>query len=927
MFTEDGNRRKPPLLSVRPNDDPSSVVAVARRRHMIAAATGVDLARLLLDLLIVIVAARVGGELAERVRIPAVLGEIVAGVLIGPSVLGAVELTGERGVAVAFIAEIGVLLLLVQVGMEMDLGELGRVGTASLRVAVIGVVLPMGGGMAAGIAMGESTTTALFLGAALTATSVGITARVFGDLRALATTEARVVVGAAVADDVLGLVILTVVVKVVTGGKIGVGTVAGTLGLAVLFLAVTGPIALFAVPRVLSVIQRRASSPATVVVAAIVVTLLFAELADAAKLAFIIGAFMAGLGLGRSEHHERIGSDLGALGNLFIPVFFAQIGINADLSAMVEPKVLGLAAVLTVVGVAGKLAAGWGAYGTRADKLLVGFGMIPRGEVGLIFASIGLADGVLDRDLYGAVLVVVLVTTMITPPLLRRRLGRGASQATVDPAVVEEPAQGWVHVDGGVVRFTVDPPVSATVTVALATAALLGRAGPSADVLDWFGRHRGAELSWSRHDTPALIALLRDHRPATWRFLEVTGVLERALPEVAGAVHHRRADMHDLDPVGSLRFPVVEAVQGPAGEGRNASDELLVAAFAADVCRSGEDPRTCAMDLVRRLDGVDAAQTVADLVADAQMLREGARRPESLEQAEVLQLAMHLREVGRATRSFALGRAVGDLPGWQRSALREREQLVIDALAHPELTGSDATDVAAARLQAAQRIADSPDASARLAHAPVAYLLAHEPAELARQARLVEPFARDGAVRVAVSPDPEPDHWLIDVACADSDGLLARLAGCLTDHGLDVRRAGVATWPDGAVLDTFTVMSQQRPRPRELAEAMSAMGRRQVAIPPISDLRVEFDNGRLPWHTSCTVTGPDRRHALTAIATALAEARVVVQSASIHSGSGEIDDRFAVTDRFGRKLDDAAMARVRRLLAGERPRSRIGLRL
>ena len=200
----------------------------------------VDLARLLLDLLIVIAAAKLAAEGAERVGVPAVLGEIVAGILVGPSVLGLVELGGERGVSLGVLAEIGVLLLLVQVGMEMDLAELGRVGRASMLVAVIGVAVPFVAGAGAGVGLGFDTETAIFLGAALTATSVGITARVFGDLRALATIEARIVLGAAVADDVLGLIILTVVVKVVTGDSVTVGVVASTVGLALGFLVLSG---------------------------------------------------------------------------------------------------------------------------------------------------------------------------------------------------------------------------------------------------------------------------------------------------------------------------------------------------------------------------------------------------------------------------------------------------------------------------------------------------------------------------------------------------------------------------------------------------------------------------------------------------------------------------------------------------------------
>ena len=288
---------------------------------------------------------------------PAVLGEILAGVLIGPSVLGLIELTGARGVSLGMLAEIGVLLLLLQVGMEMDLAELGKVGTASLLVAVIGVVVPFATGAGGRRWLfGQSTNTAIFIGAALTATSVGITARVFGDLRALATTEARIVLGAAVADDVLGLVILTVVVKVVTGGSVGRRHRR-------LHARPRGPVpaghrassGIFGVPRLLDAVHRQAVSPATVTVAALAITIAFAELADAAKLAFIIGAFMAGLGLGRSRQHDRIARDLGAVGNIFIPVFFAQIGINADLEAMSKPSVLGLAAVLSVVAVIGKL--------------------------------------------------------------------------------------------------------------------------------------------------------------------------------------------------------------------------------------------------------------------------------------------------------------------------------------------------------------------------------------------------------------------------------------------------------------------------------------------------------------------------------------------------------------------------------------------
>ena len=386
----------------------------------------VDLARLLLDLLIVIAAAKLAAEGAERIGVPAVLGEIVAGILVGPSVLGLVELPGERGVSLGMLAELGVLLLLVQVGMEMDLAELGRVGRASMLVAIVGVAVPFVAGAGAGVGLGFDTETAVFLGAALTATSVGITARVFGDLRALATTEARIVLGAAVADDVLGLIILTVVVKVVTGDSVTVGVVASTVLIALAFLIGSGVVGVLVVPRLLRAIDRGSRSGATLTAAALVIVLGLAVVADVAQLAFIIGAFMAGLAIGRSEQQERIAADLGSLGGVLIPVFFVLIGVNADLGAMFRPSVLVDAAVLLAIAIAGKIVSAYGASGMRVDRLLVGLGMIPRGEVGLIFASIGLAQGVLDDELYGALLLVVLVTTVVTPPLLRWRIGATA---------------------------------------------------------------------------------------------------------------------------------------------------------------------------------------------------------------------------------------------------------------------------------------------------------------------------------------------------------------------------------------------------------------------------------------------------------------------------------------------------------------------
>lgn len=408
-----------------------------------SASEGYDLALILGNLLIIIIVARLAAELAELIKIPAVLGEIVAGIIIGPSALGLIDPIKNLDVAnmVLLLGEIGVILLLFQVGLEMDLGEMAKVGKPALLVALIGVLVPFAAGFGVASAFGESGKISLFIGAALTATSVGITARVLGDLRALALRESRIVLGAAVADDVLGLIILTVVVKVVTEGSISVGVVLETIGLAVGFLVITGLLAIYVIPKTFTRIDRVAKSSTTIVAISFALMLAFSLLANQAKLAFIIGAFMAGLAVGRSQQHERIAEGLNPLGHIFIPVFFASIGINADLDAMFQPSVLALATVLTVVAIIGKLVAGFGIGRSPGDKLLIGIGMIPRGEVGLIFASIGLSKGILDNELYGALLLMVLVTTLITPPLLRFKLAKRQESKN------RVPLEPWTSVD------------------------------------------------------------------------------------------------------------------------------------------------------------------------------------------------------------------------------------------------------------------------------------------------------------------------------------------------------------------------------------------------------------------------------------------------------------------------------------------------
>ena len=886
------------------------------------ASTAADFGPLLFSLVAILVAAKAAGELAERIGVPSVLGEILAGIAIGPSALGLVDMHDAlTGSAVTVLAELGVLLLLLQVGMEMDLAELGKVGASSMTVAVIGVAAPFGGGTIAAIALGQETKTAIFVGAALTATSVGITARVFGDLKALSTTESRVVLGAAVADDVLGLVILTVVVKIVTDGTVGVGTVASTLGLAVGFLAISGVVGILGVPRVLDGVHRFGRSAATVSVAAFAVLFLFAAFANTAKLAPIIGAFMAGLALGKSGHHERIHHDTTAIGNLLMPIFFAQIGINTELGVMGDPKVIGVALVLLVIAVIGKLISCFGLLGLRADRLLVGIGMVPRGEVGLIFASIGLANGVLDDELYASLLIVMLATTLITPPALRWRINSTApSGAAADPnAGTIEPATGWLRVADGDIELSEPAPVSLTVPIAFRAADLARTARPGSSLLDWIAAHRTAPLEWQPADTEQLLALLREPNPRSFRFLEVSGVLERALPEVAHALERRRHDSSELDPSHLLRFPTTERLVASLDpEHRDDSvaratehvldtDVLLVASLVHDVCPLDDD---AARSLLSRLVDEPTAELVLALGRDAEMLTAAAGDPDTFDPQLLRQIAHHLGDSGTVGGAYLLAIATGELDGWRRSALEEVLPKLLDLVRYQRGSGSELEPLVARRRQQAKALSDDQAVRDRIDAATDAYVLANDPDEIARHAQLVEPLPRKGTMRVSVRPLGEPLQWQVEVACRDDLGALARLTSSLTDHGLDILQASVATWPDGAALDVFVVSGAMRPNARDLALAFEGGSKSVVEPADLVDVATVFDNAAHPWHTMLSVSCNDAPGALQSIASAFASCGVVVVDARISSVDGRVNDRFALTDRHGRKLDASTISRL-----------------
>jgi len=402
-------------------------------------------ADLLLALIALLAAAKLGGALTERLGQPAVLGELLAGVL-----LGALPLVGIGGLdwvvhdrVVESLAELGVVLLLFEVGLATRLADLMQVGLSAFLVALIGVIVPMvlGYGVGLWLLPGRHHYVPLFLGATLCATSVGITARVLKDMGKVQTPEGQIILGAAVIDDVMGLVVLAVMVGLAGGvagaqGSGGHGTLVTLLlvsAKAVGFLV--GALALgraFA-PRLFR-LSARLRVHGVVFTLALVICFGLAWLAHLVGLAPIVGAFAAGLMLEGVPFDRLIPSGdrledlLLPLSTVLVPIFFVRMGLQVNLPGLAGAS-LGLALALTAVAILGKQACALAVVTQGADRLTVGLGMIPRGEVGLIFASMGLnlkVDGapVLGASEFAAVVAMVMLTTVFTPPLLRWRVGR-----------------------------------------------------------------------------------------------------------------------------------------------------------------------------------------------------------------------------------------------------------------------------------------------------------------------------------------------------------------------------------------------------------------------------------------------------------------------------------------------------------------------
>lgn len=389
-----------------------------------------------LILISILLAAKIFGEAAERIGQPAVLGELVAGLILGGSVLGIVPTTGAGGEIIHLLAEVGVAILLFEIGLETDLKEMFRVGASSASVAIVGVALPFALGFAywyfadpvigAHIDGVSLTMIAVFVGATLTATSVGITARVLTDLRLMHRPESRIIIGAAVIDDVLGLVILAVVSGLASGDALSMFGIARTFAIAVGFLIVAVIVGNLFAPRLFTLVDRMRVR-GVLLVSAFAFALLFAALAHKAGSAMIIGSFAAGIVLSSTNQFDLIVERIEPVADIFTPIFFVSVGaaVNVQLfipgSAAFNAQVIVVGAILVAVAFVGKLLAGfvvgWG--GQKLNRTAIGVGMVPRGEVGLIFADIGRRAGLLTDETFSAILIMVIVTTFIAPPLLK----------------------------------------------------------------------------------------------------------------------------------------------------------------------------------------------------------------------------------------------------------------------------------------------------------------------------------------------------------------------------------------------------------------------------------------------------------------------------------------------------------------------------
>jgi Kef-type K+ transport system membrane component KefB len=413
------------------------------------------LSGVILSLVVIYVASKLGAELSNRLGFPPVLGELVGGVIVGISVFHLIvfpegdsdgthslimqflqltnglsaesinptfEATSE---VISVLSELGVIVLLFEIGLESNLSELLKVGPQALVVATVGVALPFMAGTMGAIALFQvPVIPAIFVGAALTATSIGITSKVLSELGQLSSKEGQIILGAAIADDILGIVILAVVASLAKKGEVEISSIVYLVVSAVVFTLAAILFAKYFNAAFLA-IANLFLTRGGLIMAAVVFALMMAYIGSAIHLEAILGAFAAGLVLEETDQREHLEELIKPIADVTVPIFFVTVGAKTNLAVLnpfVEANREGLviAIFLITVAILGKVATGLAVFGKeKMNRLAIGVGMIPRGEVGLVFAGVGAASGILSDALNAAIVMMVIITTFIAPPLLR----------------------------------------------------------------------------------------------------------------------------------------------------------------------------------------------------------------------------------------------------------------------------------------------------------------------------------------------------------------------------------------------------------------------------------------------------------------------------------------------------------------------------
>lgn len=430
------------------------------------------LAGVLLSLIIVYLASKLGGELSRRLNLPPVLGELVGGVVVGVSALhllmfpensaaatdsvimtalqwlgnldseAMIHIFQSQSEVISVLAELGVIVLLFEIGLESDLRELTKVGYQAAIVAVVGVTAPFILGTLGLVSLFHvPVIPAIFAGAALTATSIGITSKVLSELGHLKSTEGQIIVGAAVIDDVLGIIILAVVASLAKTGDVDLLNVIYLIISASAFLLGSILLGKFFNESFVAIADKLQTRGA-LLIPAFTFALVMAFFANIIHLEAILGAFAAGLVLDETDKRKELDQQVMPIADILVPIFFVTVGAKADLSvlnpAIAENRAgLVIATFLIAVAIVGKVVTGWAIFGQPGvNRLAIGIGMIPRGEVGLVFAGIGTASGVLDKPLEAAIIVMVILTTFLAPPLLQWALREQTDAVLVEEASV-----------------------------------------------------------------------------------------------------------------------------------------------------------------------------------------------------------------------------------------------------------------------------------------------------------------------------------------------------------------------------------------------------------------------------------------------------------------------------------------------------------